>query len=299
MKDIYFEPNRRKPKPTKKVLNIGTHWLTVISPYLSMKLASKLLGNPFSRRVYEMRTVVKPESVVIATSFGDICLHKFSPKTQHCEKHILLFHGWGDSSTRFTQLINQLLLSGFTLWSFDQVGHGKSSGNYSHLFAFIEGTRQVIEYLDRENCSPQAIVGHSMGALGVMNQPAELIGTKKVVLISAPALFFENMYHAVASVGVARIMLTNLLEQVSALMGTHWKTLAPRENTAIINNNFLFVHDTTDLTCSYKGIKNLLTNIEHEFYTTENLGHIKILKDPQMLSKVADFCLLEDLIMDR
>ncbi|MCJ8340251.1 MAG: alpha/beta hydrolase [Pseudomonadales bacterium] len=293
MKDIYFEPGVSKPNFSKKVIHFATHWLTICSPFLSVKVAGKLLGNPFSRRVYEMRTGETPSSVMIETSLGDLCLHKFVNANADPDKNILLCHGWGDSSTRFTQVIDHLMQSGFTVYSLDQIGHGKSAGSYSHLFAFVEGTTAALNYLALQKVTPLAVVGHSMGALGVMNLAPQLLVGKKIILISAPALFFENMYDAVASVGIARSMLDNLLEKVSATHKISWQDLAPHKNIAKVDQNFLFIHDTTDQTCPYSATQKLLQGTEHEFFTSVNLGHVKLLKDLDLLAKIADFAVAE------
>lgn len=293
MKDIYFEPGVSKPNFSKKLIHFATHWLTICSPFLSVKVAGKLLGNPFSRRVYEMRTSVAPSSVMIETSLGDLCLHKFANANADVDKNILLCHGWGDSSTRFTQVIEHLMQCGFTVWSLDQIGHGKSAGSYSHLFAFVEGTTAALEYMTLQKATAVAVVGHSMGALGVMNLAPQILADKKVILISAPALFFENMYDAVASVGIAKSMLDNLLEKVSARYKVSWQELAPHKNIAKIDNNFLFIHDTTDKTCPYPATQKLLQDSEHEFFSTSNLGHVKLLKDKQLLEKIADFTVVK------
>ena len=289
MKDIYFEPGSSKPSLRKRVTIFTSHWLTVLAPSLSLKMATKLLGNPFSRRVYEMRTQVQPISTMIATSHGDVCLHKFSHADSDATKNIFLCHGWGDSSTSFTQLIDHLLSDSYTVWSLDQYGHGKSTGNYSHLFAFIDGVTCALAHLEKKSVSPETIVGHSMGALSLLNLPPELLAKKKVILISAPVMFFENMNTAIESVGIAKSMLINLLEDVSSKNNIRWQSLTPFENIDKISSNFLFIHDTTDKICPYPEVETLVTGLNNDFFTTHDLGHLKLLKDPMLFAKVSEF----------
>ena len=289
MRDIYFEPTVKKPTIRKRLTLFASHWLTVCSPKLSHKLATKLLGNPLGRRIYEMRTQVQPIAIMVSTSHGNVCLNKFSVDNSESDKNIFLCHGWGDSTTRFTHLIDHLLTSGYTVWSLDHFGHGKSAGNYSHLMVFIEGVSSALAYLDNINATPSAIVGHSMGALSLMNLPADLLRKKKVILISAPVMFFENMYTAIASVGIAKSMLLNLLEVVSQQNNTDWKMLTPLKNKGKIDKNFLFIHDTTDKICPYDEIISMAEGFDHQFFTTENMGHLKLLKDPLLHAKVSNF----------
>jgi len=289
MKDLYFEPGKTKLTFRKHVTLFITHWLTVHFPSISLKLAFKLLGNPFSRRHYEMRTHVKPLSTMIATSHGEVCLHKFASEQSDKSKNIFLCHGWGDSSTRFTQLIDHLVAEDYTVWSLDQFGHGKSTGSYSHLFAFIDGVKCALQYLEDNNARPDTIVGHSMGALSLMNLPENILQGKKVILISAPIKFFENMNDAIATVGIAKSMLLNLLEDVSVKNNIRWQSLTPLENRQKINDNFLFMHDTSDKTCPYVDVKSLLEGLQQELFTTHDMGHLKLLKDPLLFAKISEF----------
>ncbi|MFT5705866.1 MAG: pimeloyl-ACP methyl ester carboxylesterase [Oceanospirillaceae bacterium] len=291
MKDIYFEPVVSKPNIRKKVIHQLTHFLTLCSPFLSVKLANKLLGNPFSRRTYQMRTQVAPVTTMVSTNVGNVCLHKFSISVSDPQKNIFLCHGWGDSSTRFTQLIDYLLTENFTVWSLDQVGHGQSKGNYSDLYCFKEGTTKALQYLESIQASPIALVGHSMGALGLMNVDKKERLNKQLILISAPVLFFENMQNAVASVGIAKSMLDNLLEHVSAKYQLSWQDLAPAKRIANIDDGVLIIHDTSDLICPYSLTKNLVALVPHELFTTHNLGHIKLLKDSRLMAKVVSYAL--------
>ena len=289
MKDIYFQPVVKKPNIPQKLIKFTSHWLTLCCPYLSVLLAKKLLGNPFSRRVYTMRTEFGPLSIMLKTSMGEVCLHTFKREETEHGKNVFLCHGWGDTSTRFTQLINHLLKQGHTVYSLDQVGHGASQGNYSDLYGFIEGTTQALEYMCAQGCAADVVIGHSMGALGVMNQPVEILEGKKIVLISAPALYFENMHNAVVSVGISKLMLTNLLERVSLQRETDWQTLAESHNVHKVAAKSLFIHDTSDTICPYTDTKNLVKGLEHTFYSTHNLGHTQLLKDIGLLNRVSSF----------
>ncbi len=289
MKDIYFEPEVKAASFKRKVINMLTHWLTVLWPSASVKLSKKLLGNPYSRRHYEMRTQVKPMTQLLQTKFGSVCLHEFKTDLSDPAKNILLCHGWGDSSTRFTQLIDKLILDGYRVWSMDQIGHGQSDGNYADLYRFVEGVKTVVNYLEANGAQSAALVGHSKGALTLLNLPESLLARRKIILISAPAHFFDNMFDAVASVGVAKIMLTNFLYRAAIEYQQDWQSLATQRNLYKTNDNFLYIHDLNDTTCPFNELEIMLTPVKAKTFTTNNLGHIKLLKHPPLLEKVSWF----------
>jgi pimeloyl-ACP methyl ester carboxylesterase len=289
MKDIYFEPQVKEASFKTKLVNLLTHWLTVFWPSGSVKLSKKVLGNPYSRRHYEMRTQVKPITQFLKTQFGSVCLHEFKTEQTDTNKNILLCHGWGDSSTRFTQLIDKLIQDGYRVWSMDQIGHGQSEGSYADLYRFVEGVKSVVDFLEENGAKSAALVGHSKGALTLLNLPKSLLANRKVILISAPAHFFDNMFDAVASVGVAKLMLTNFLHRAAQEYKQDWQSLATEKNIYKADDNFLFIHDEDDKTCPYSELAVMLAPVSANVYTTVNFGHIKLLKHVPLLEKVSAF----------
>lgn len=289
MKDIYFDPVVGKPSLKRKLIYWFTHSLTVLSPSLSVSFSKKLLGNPYSRRKYQMRTQVQPITRLIDTRYGALCLHEFASAQSDLNRNILLCHGWGDSSTRFTQLIDALIEQGYRVWSIDQIGHGQSYGSYADLYRFLEGITTAVKYLDDNGAKNAAVLGHSKGALAVLNLPETILATRKVILISAPAHFFENMFDAVESVGVSKLMLQNFLKQASIEYGTSWQGMAIENNLDKVTRDFLFIHDIEDNICPYTELEALLNPLPADIYTTTGLGHIKLLKYQPLLDKIASF----------
>jgi len=82
---------------------------------------------------------------------------------------IVLVHGLADHSGRHGNLVNFLLSRGFTVWSYDQRGHGKSPGPrcYANRFSdLINDLKMFVAVVAEQNSSsPVFVVGHSMGAL--------------------------------------------------------------------------------------------------------------------------------------
>jgi pimeloyl-ACP methyl ester carboxylesterase len=290
MKNVYFQSAERPQSFMKKMLYTSSKWLTSISPFISEKVAKTILANPASRRQYQMRTSIEPSLYFVETIYGKICLQKFEQPDGRLHKNILLCHGWGDTSTRFTQLINHLVTQGFCVWSYDQIGHGKSVGeSYSHLFAFIEGTKRVLRYLYNMNVCIDTIVGHSMGALALLNLTIEERQCEKIILISMPAFIFSDMYRAVVNVGFCDSMLTSYLERLSKKQGVNWQQLTAEHHLGKITDKVLVIHDLNDVICAFFEVKKLLVNTPCELFETRELGHVKLLKSKIVLDKVSRF----------
>lgn len=266
----------------KKTLYI----FTKTAPTISARLALKYLFKPNGRRTYEFRTKIKPQSFTIPTQSGKVSLYKFS---QNHKKSVFLSHGWADSSTRFTQVIDHLNESGFDVWTLDHIGHGRSEKSTANIFTFIDGVESSLDFIKEHSNEPNALLGHSMGSLAVLNLPEEVLKNKKIILISAPTKFFENIFKRVDALGIPKILLLKSFNFLSKKYKKKWEELSPDQQVDKLNKNFLFIHDEDDITCSYKNIKGLVKGHPHEFMSTQGLGHLKILKDPAVLENIVHF----------
>ena len=92
---------------------------------------------------------------------------------------VALVHGIGEHSGRYVWLVEHLTASGFSVFSFDHRGHGKSPGRRGHITSWSEYRDDVSAFLEnvrRLNPGlPIFIYGHSLGALIV----AEFVVSKR------------------------------------------------------------------------------------------------------------------------
>lgn len=282
MKALYFS-SKESSGLTKKFIGFTTETLSKTAPSLFIKISYKVFMNPYSKREYDFQNI-EPEEFDIKTRQGNIKLHKIVGG----EKHILLTHGWGDTSKSFESLVMHLSNQGYTVWFFDHAGHGKSQTKISNLFAFIDGLESVIAHIEKDN-NLYGLISHSMGGVAVLNLKEEFLKTKKVILISAPVMFFEEMYNTFDRIGIAPGVLTQMLEHVSEIYGKSWKTLKPMDQKYKLHEQILVIHDKKDKQCKFENMEKLIENSPVNFKPTEGLGHRRILKDQDVLNSVATF----------
>jgi len=288
--EIFFDPSTEVRGLKPRLLMAFTSIYAKISKTGSAKFALNQLFKPHSRRDYAFRTKKRPSKTYkVKTIKGQVALHHFLGSEN---KHVLLSHGWADTSVRFTHLIDHLVSEGFDVWAFDHIGHGKSEGNTAHLFGFVDDVKESLKFIEYQGHEVVSIIGHSMGALAVLNQTTPHLKNKRIVMISAPTDFFENLFINTKKFGLSNKMLLNSLEFLSDIYGTEWPELSPKKQTHKIGSHFLMVHDKGDPTCSYESFKELVELTNHEFMTTETLGHLKILKDKVVLKRISDFILI-------
>jgi alpha-beta hydrolase superfamily lysophospholipase len=82
---------------------------------------------------------------------------------------IVLVHGLADHSGRYKNLVDCLVPKGYAIWTYDQMGHGKSPGSRCYVNRFDELGHDLGQFIDlvKQNNPdvPLFLVGHSMGAL--------------------------------------------------------------------------------------------------------------------------------------
>src|SRR4030067_3356290 len=81
---------------------------------------------------------------------------------------VLLLHGLGEHSSRYTHLGGVLAERGFTLESFDLRGHGKSEGKRGDTPSFEAYLKDIDKFLlsiPDLLSKPHFLYGHSLGAI--------------------------------------------------------------------------------------------------------------------------------------
>ena len=294
MKAIYF-PDGSSPSLKARAIKGGTSALSSVAvrlvPKLTLKLSYNVLTNPFSRRSYDELAIDKNISVEhfeLEMGMGVIRGREYK---SNCEKTVILTHGWGDTSRSFNSLVKTLVGKGYNVLVFDHIGHGRSDGKISHLFGFIEGLEAVIKYALGRGHTIDAIVSHSMGGAAILNLKSELLRNRKIILLSSPISFFEDMVDKITGMGINKKVLDNLLLDASQKHNRDWESLSPALHKGKVDSNFLFIHDEEDPFCSFENIKKFVDGTEGNLIATKELGHRRILKDESVLSKISEFLL--------
>jgi len=111
---------------------------------------------------------------------------------QEIKAVILLVHGLGEHSSRYSNLLDCLLPQNYAVYSWDHIGHGRSDGDRKFITHFSDFTQVITQYLteikQQHPDLPLYLFGHSMGGLiathYLIDHQQEFAGT----ILSAPAL---------------------------------------------------------------------------------------------------------------
>jgi len=259
-----------------------TSTISTLAPRFSAFLGKNILMKPYAKRHYEFDLITPEKEFKLQTSIGIAHINLFGTGS----KVIVVSHGWGDASHTFQQMVLSLTQQGYMVAAVDHIGHGKSSGNQSHLLSFVETLEILIEYFNEEKLPVYGIVAHSMAAIATLNLPLYALTNKKIILISSPINFFELMFEKVEQVGISRKLLTKVLESISHKYGKTWHQLTTESNREKLALDITFIHDSQD---RFAPIADVITFLEQEknpLITTEGLGHKKILGDTKVIENI-------------
>lgn len=82
---------------------------------------------------------------------------------------VLIVHGYGEHSTRYTHVAEAMVNSGYAVYTLDHRGHGKSEGLKAYFAAVDDAVRDLRTYFEtiqREHPGQKIFVyGHSMGSI--------------------------------------------------------------------------------------------------------------------------------------
>ena len=122
----------------------------------------------------------------------EIFYRKYTPLACDVKACVVIVHGLGEHSGRYTNVAKVLLAAGYAVYAADHQGFGQSGGVRGHVAHFTDyllDVQRVVEMAqtERPEC-PVAIFGHSMGGLIALYHAQEYHDDVVAYVISAPAL---------------------------------------------------------------------------------------------------------------
>jgi alpha-beta hydrolase superfamily lysophospholipase len=130
---------------------------------------------------------------------------------------LLVVHGLGEHSGRYMNVINRFVPLGYAVYSFDNIGHGKSDGEREIVEKFDDFTitlnifyKMVTEW---QAGKPIFLLGHSMGGTIALYYLLDHQNDFKGTIISAPLIEVGD------SVSLITITLSKILSKVAPKFG--------------------------------------------------------------------------------
>jgi pimeloyl-ACP methyl ester carboxylesterase len=199
---------------------------------------------------------------------------------------VLLCHGWGGHAGQMTALVQPLTSSGYRVLAVDMPGHGQSPGGLSNVLQFAAAIRAAADSAG----GLAGVVAHSMGAAAVAVACAGGLSVPRLVFF-APPLDFEGFWSRFREMfEVGPELWARMVASSERRMGKTFEQASPRAHVARMEGQLLVFHDEGDreippaqgeaLARQWRGAT---------FVRTQGLGHMRILKDPELAKRAAAF----------
>ena len=106
---------------------------------------------------------------------------------------VLLVHGLGEHSGRYTNVVHRLVPEGYAVYALDHMGHGQSQGAREVIHTFEDLTEPLWQFrqqvVPRHSGVPTFLLGHSMGGLIASLHALEHAEGLSGLVLSAPAVY--------------------------------------------------------------------------------------------------------------
>lgn len=262
---------------------IGGH----LAPACAVDRAARLFATPLTSSRMRMRNAKPDEAMrrgALSINGESIATYVWgNPLTQ---PYALLVHGWSSFGLRYLPWITQLREQGLAIVTFDQPGHGASSGGLCTLPDFIATLRAIGQHFGNAALA----IGHSMGGAALALAQDERWHAERLVLI-APAADIEAAAHRfMRFVRLGAHLREPFLAWYERRTGIHARELQIHRHLPALGQSGLVVHDLDDREVPWEeGERYARYWHAARLLTTQGLGHHRVLDAPQVIDATMAF----------
>jgi pimeloyl-ACP methyl ester carboxylesterase len=195
---------------------------------------------------------------------------------------VLLVHGWEGSHADLDAFAAPLLARGMRVVTFDLPAHGMSSGTTASPPECGHGVLAIAEHVG----PLAAAVGHSAGAPSIAFALRLGLDVERIVLLATPERYDRYVRWFAEEHGVEGDALVAALQT----RGIDVPALVLPDNAVDFEVPALIVHSIDDRTCDVRGARRVAAAWRNsELFEVDGLGHNRLLRDPAVIERVANF----------
>lgn len=288
---MQFFPKNRTLAPglsIPKTVKILAKILHFISSRIAVFFAAKLFTTPITFKTPKREKIMEQSAQVKRLKVDAIGKEIHILSYGFSDKKVLLAHGWSGRCTQLYMLAHQLLEKGFMVISFDGPAHGKSSGKSSNLKEYVT----TVDAIHKEFGPFEAAVGHSFGAMGIVNCEAKNNIFKCIVTIGSGDKVSEILANFAHNLGLKTKFGKKLIQYFENKWQLKIDDFATSKAAKNVKIPVLVVHDVVDGDVFVSSAINIRQNLQQgSLLITNGLGHTKILRDPRVTNKITNFIL--------
>ncbi|REG97861.1 alpha/beta hydrolase [Flavobacterium aquicola] len=277
-----------KPLKIPKIIILSSKVIAFLSTKWAVIYASKLFVTPIKHKIPKREIEMDEKSLqqMITVQAINRKVNVYEYGKNDTGKKVLLVHGWSGRGTQLYKIADELIKIGYITVSFDAPAHGKSPGNSTIMVDFIAS---IIE-IEKQFGPFEAVIGHSLGGMSVMNAIKQGLKADKAIVIGSGDIVQDITDDFIAKLGLKPVISKLLCERFEQKYGgkmNDYSAYKAAETTLIPT---LVVHDKNDPEVPVKAGINIHQHLKNgELMLTEKLGHRKILADQQVIEKIINF----------
>ncbi len=271
-------------------------FLGLICPSLAAKIAWLLfctpLGGKKSFTKNEIRMLNQAKKSHITLNSYKIIVYKWTPSELSTDGLvILLTHGWSGRSLDFTNIITELIREGHIVIVYDSPAHGSSSGKQANIQLIANSLIEVAKISDQID----VLISHSFGgltnslALNLCHDNKVLSQVKKCIIISSPGSMVNVVQAFVHSMNLPYSVFKLFCKKVEYLVKRPIELVNIPNLLKDYSGQILIIHDKNDTVIEFTEAEYNVSHLNAELFTTDGLGHGRILSSPAVATAISDF----------
>lgn len=258
-----------------------------IAPRRTVERAARLFATPFASSRSRALAASPDETMTqgeLTVGGEQIATYVWGDPAR--EPYALLVHGWSSFGLRFLPWVQRLREAGLAVVSFDQPGHGRSTGRLCTLPDFIATIRAVGQHYGHAALA----IGHSLGGAALALAQSETWLARQLVLV-APAADMEaatgRFFRFVKLGDHLREAFYGWLERRT---GVTVRDLQVHKHLPALGQSGLVVHDLDDRDVPWEeGERYARYWPGARLLTTQGLGHHRVLDAPEVIEATFAF----------
>ena len=199
---------------------------------------------------------------------------------------VILVHGWEGRGSQLGALVDPLLAAGHRVVTFDAPGHGDSRRRRASV---VDHARAVAK-VARSVGAVHAVVAHSVGGTATLLATRFGLKAERYVLVSPPKGpdgYVNGFTRAFALDANIRDAMIDRLEDRFQFP---FEELDARTDASRTKAPILVVHDRNDKVVPLRdGEAIVRASQQGTLFTTDGLGHRRILRDPRVAKEIVSF----------
>lgn len=259
-------------------------------PALAVRAAYRLFATPLPLKWLTRRAHWDANWRIERWPFEQASLTVYSQAAAPHGPVVLLVHGWGGHARQMLPLAEALGQQGLRPVLLEMPAHGRSGGAVSNLPQFARAVEYVAARLRHEGHTLRAVVAHSLGANAAAFAASRGLAAERLVLLAPPASPREYTRLFATVFGLSEDTRAAMQKRIEAREGILMPQFEPDAVGPRIRIPTLVVHDREDSVNRFAdGVAYAHSIAGAQLVATEGLGHRKMLKDAQVLGRVAIF----------